>query len=229
MLKFAKPAPATPDVTYNYNSPSLYGQDKVCWLLSPKKADSGDHRINGDNCRLLSCNLRLTLQNKLPENVRVKISVVELKGFPPNASNLKDYLQHYYKTTEPGHENLSFYSFTAAYNMEYSTRAKVNTNAYRVLAMKYVTAKGFYSSGGTKGVHMYVPLRKMLDKDKVTTIKHGVSDDDYACYTMQQPVVVIIEWMPSVGLSLTTKHDAAFDYNNLAIAFQAGYNYIDNV
>jgi hypothetical protein len=212
------------------SAPTTDGNSVAAFFLSPIRSTEifGDRKVEGDKARLVAANVQYTFANKMAVNITVRMTVVELKnelgvlaGTTINFTTAT-YLDRLFKFEDAGRRMIDFRTFLNATGKERDFYA-MNTAEYKVLGQKIVKlgAHGSNSSDWTarpsvQGVHMYVPMNRLLDKndgmtsqeiyDRVGYLSSPVTND-HSRYGYYKPILVLVEVIPEVGRYLTSEQE----------------------
>lgn len=200
-------------------------------FLSPLASGQADRTL-ANNGTLLACNIELTLRNQTTYAHQLRVSVVELitEDKPIESATQLDWLStshfdDFYKKQDSTAEDDTTIPFIGAsgpkdYVAIYSA---INTNKIRVLKTKWITL-GTDDAGQSPfaGVHMYVPLRRLIDKDSTvlcSTPRNGgnVADTRYA---YAKPVFLLIESFLPPGTVPSANNTHAFVAGKIKFAFK---------
>lgn len=205
--------------------PTTDGNWACAFLLSPLRTEQtyGDRKVEGDKARLLSANVQYIFANKMQTNLTVRMTVLELKSelavFAGGTVNwtTSTYLNRLFKDEHPGVRIIDFKSWLNASGRERDFYA-MNTSEFKILKQKIVKLGGHgptmtdnTSRPSVQGVHMYVKMNRLLDKnDEVTSqenalrLAYGTTPTaDYERYSYYKPILVLVDVIPEVGREIS--------------------------
>lgn len=143
--------------------------------LAPTASASADagRTIKGDKATFVCLNIfaRFGQMKTLSGNIRMTIvECRDQEGWETNTVSgtaeypVAKYLTTFFKATNFNDEPETFDAFTDATPLDSRWYRSINTNAFKVLAQKYITLNDKQKTWST--AHMFVKVNKALDKDK---------------------------------------------------------------
>lgn len=172
-------------------------------FLSPLSDGNPDRTlINGGT--LLGANIELAFRNTISVAHQIRVSVVELvtedKPIVSAVSldwSATSHFADFFKDQGAGTQDEATVPFLGATapTMAAAQYAAINTEKFRVLKTKWITLGTDLGNSKTfKGCHMYVPLRRHIDKDTiVNSVSPRFNPADNNRYSYDKPVFLLVE------------------------------------
>lgn len=203
----------------------------TCMYLSPLSDGNADRTlINGGT--LLGANIELTIRNTQAYAHSIRVSVVEAitEDKPITSSVALDWastshFNDFFKlqTAASQDEDTIPWIGSSGPTQQVAQYAAINTDKFRVLKTKWINMGT--DAGNTKtlkGCHMYVPLKRHIDKDTIInsyTPKAGGNTENNR-YSYGKPVFLLIESFIPPGRTEVTTLTYAYVSGQVKFAFK---------
>lgn len=186
-----------------------------------------DRVINASKSLMYSTNLRLSFFNHIPNDQLLRVSVVELVRQPHiNGKNPRGLFNSFWKKqdyTSDKDDTKRLVELT--YNEQ--RFAKMNTEKYSVLGRRYVVIPGTHRGQITKSCHIFVPMKRNMDKDLTVNYElwHKTVDPKKTrtVQQMDKPVILLVEMIKNTGT------EWAANTKLISIECHAVYNFRNNI
>lgn len=218
-LSFFTNANTSSTVTFSSGVVGTNPNNVCACYLAPIVTTEQDRAVVGNKARWVAVNIfgRFELINDI--NASIRVTAVEYIGggsdfvSGTNVFPISSWLGKYFKKVQADDAQGAYESFLSIYGLHNRWHLPRNIADYRILSEKWVTFNKFKKTNG--GFHMYIPVGKLLDKDKTVTTNEPWSawtsgtdttvpqQATYTRYATVHPIMLLFEYIPGFEHSST--------------------------